>query len=51
MNPWKFFGVQFLCMILWVLTFGSVAIVITHGEDLMMVLQGWGREEPFVIHL
>ena len=51
MNPIKFFTYQFFVTLAWLLTFGSLAFVIVHEENMLTVLQGWGMEDPFQIEV
>jgi hypothetical protein len=46
MNPIRFFALQLLCTLAWLLTFGACAFVIAHEDQMMMVLQGWAMDEP-----
>jgi hypothetical protein len=50
-NPVKFFGLQFLCIMGWLLTLGAVAFVIVSEDNMLMVLQGWGMSEPHQIEI
>lgn len=51
MNPIKFFAAQFFVTLAWLFTFGALAFVIVHEDNMMTVLQGWGMEDPFQIEL
>lgn len=46
MNPIRFFSLQLLCALAWLLTFGAFAFVIVHEDHVMMVIQGWAMDEP-----
>jgi hypothetical protein len=50
-SPAKLFGLQFLCIMRWLLTFGAVTFVVVFGDDILMVLQGWGMSEPHLIKI
>mgnify|MGYP001560261497 CR=1 FL=1 len=49
MNPLRFFALQFLCILGWLLTFGACAFVVIHEEQMMMVIQGWAMDDPIEI--
>ena len=51
MNPLKFFAAQLFVTLAWLLTFGALAFVIVHEENMLTVLLGWGMEEPFQIEI
>lgn len=51
MNPWKFFFYQFLVTLAWLFTFGSLAFVIVHEQNMLTVLQGWSMDDPFQIEV
>ena len=45
-NPAKFSGLQFICVLGWLLTFGACAFVVAHEDQMLLVLQGWAMDEP-----
>lgn len=49
MNHARFFVVQFLCVMAWLVGLGSLAFVVYHGDDILMVLQGWATDTAFEI--
>jgi len=50
-NPVKFFALQLLMILGWLISFGSLAFVIVSGDNILTVLQGWSSAEPFQIDM
>lgn len=46
MNPIRFFALQLLCILGWLLSFGACAFVVAHEDQMMTVLQGWAMDDP-----
>jgi hypothetical protein len=41
MKPLRFFTLQLLCVLGWLVTLGAVGFVIFQEKDYMFVIQGW----------
>jgi len=51
MGALKFFMTQLFVTLAWLFTFGALAFVIVHDENMLTVLQGWGMDDPFQIEI
>ena len=48
MKPFRFFALQLLCILGWLVTLGGCGFVILDGENMMMAIQGWMDEDSWV---